>query len=142
MPLAARRWLVILSPAQRQPRTIFRLALARFYQSVQRLPQAERDHTYAGPLHRLALPNARWDQWYLASVTASGLVWGAAGFWLFPQQATIHQLALSFVMGDTVAGGETSQAFFLSSLLEKQNVAYVSTLGYPDSPEASFGQDS
>ncbi|MGH7146293.1 MAG: hypothetical protein ACREIJ_00115 [Nitrospiraceae bacterium] len=32
--------------------------------------------------------------------------------------------------------------FFLSSLLEKQHVAYFSTLGYPDSPQASFGQYS
>ncbi len=29
---------------------------------------------------------------------------GAAGFWLFPREATIHQLALSFVLGGMAAG--------------------------------------
>lgn len=92
-------WLAIVCLVQ-----AFRLALTHFYQSAQRLPQAEYGHTYADPRRRLTSLNARWDNRYLATVAASGLLWGAAGFWLFPQQATIHQLALSFILGGTVAG--------------------------------------
>jgi PAS domain S-box-containing protein len=83
---------------------VFRLALTRLYQA-RRLPQPE--HGSASPdfLHRLIPRNARWDQWYMATAAASGLLWGTAGFWLFPREATIHQLALSFILGGTVAGG-------------------------------------
>ncbi len=98
-------WLAVMCLVQ-----AFRLALTHFYQTAQRLPQAEQGPTYAGPLHRLTSPNAHWDNRYLAGVAASGLLWGAAGFWLFPPQATIHQLALSFILGGTVAGAAAALA--------------------------------
>jgi PAS domain-containing protein len=82
---------------------VSRLALTRLYQA-RRLPQPEHSSASADFLHRFALKNVRWGQWYLATAAASGLVWGAAGFWLFPREATIHQLALSFILGGTVAG--------------------------------------
>ncbi len=80
---------------------VSRLALTRFYQ---RLSQPEQAHAHTGPLRPYLLRIASWDQWYLATAAASGLVWGAAGFWLFPREATVHQLALSFILGGTVAG--------------------------------------
>ena len=80
---------------------VLRLALARLYQ---RLLQPEYRHAHAGELRPALLHFAGWDQWYLATVAASGLVWGAAGFWLFPLDSTIHQLALSFVLGGMAAG--------------------------------------
>jgi PAS domain S-box-containing protein len=82
---------------------IFRLALTRLYQA-RRQPQPEHGSAPPGFLHRFVPKHARWDQWYLATVAASGLAWGAAGFWLFPREATVHQLALSFILGGTVAG--------------------------------------
>ena len=84
---------------------VSRLALTYFYQSARRLPQAEHDHTYIGALGRLASPKARWDRRYLATVAASGLMWGVAGFRLFPHDSTVLQLALSFILGGTAAGG-------------------------------------
>lgn len=81
----------------------FRLALTRLYQSTH-LSQSEQGHGYVGPLHRFAHKNARWGQWYLTTVAASGLIWGAAGFWLFPREAPVHQLALSFILGGTASG--------------------------------------
>jgi len=96
---ALQGWLGVMCLVQ-----AFRLALTHFHQRAQRLPQLEHGHTYAGPLYRYIPQTARWDQWYLAGVAASGLLWGAAGFWLFPQHAADYQLALSFVLGGTVAG--------------------------------------
>jgi len=92
-------WLAVLCLVQ-----ALRLALTHFYQAARHLPQAEQGRTYVGFLQRIAHQDARWDRRYLATVAASGLVWGAAGFWLFPQQTTIHQLALSFILGGMVAG--------------------------------------
>jgi PAS domain S-box-containing protein len=92
-------WLAVMCLVQ-----ALRLALTRLYQSARCPPQPERGRIDAGLLRWFASPNTRWDQRYLAGVAASGLVWGVAGFWLFPPQATIHQLALSFVLGGTVAG--------------------------------------
>ena len=56
---------------------VSRLALVRLYR---RLSQPEYDHVHTGNLRPSLLHFAGWDQWYLASVAASGLVWGAAGF--------------------------------------------------------------
>lgn len=92
-------WLAVVCLVQ-----AFRLALTHFYQSTQRLPQPEHSPASAEFLHRFVPKNARWDQWYLAGVAASGLLWGAAGYWLFPREAAVHQLALSFILGGTVAG--------------------------------------
>lgn len=91
-------WLAVVCLVQ-----AFRLALTRLYQA-RHLPQPEHSPASADFLHRFAPKNSRWDQWYLAGVAASGLLWGMAGFWLFPQQAAVHQLALSFILGGTVAG--------------------------------------
>lgn len=83
---------------------VFRLALTRLYQSAQRLSRSEQGPGYAGSLHRFTPQNARWEQWYLATVAASGLIWGVAGFWLFPPKAPVHQLALGVILGGTVSG--------------------------------------
>jgi PAS domain S-box-containing protein len=76
-----------------------RLALTRFHQ---RLTQA--GYGPVGPLDRYLLQADGWDRWYLATVAASGLLWGVAGFRLFPQEAPVHQLVLSFILGGTTAG--------------------------------------
>jgi PAS domain S-box-containing protein len=94
--IALQEWLGAMCLVQ-----VSRLALARLYQH---LPQSDQGHTYVGPLPPYLLKITRWDRWYLATVAASGLMWGTAGFWLFPSEATIHQLALSFVLGGMAAG--------------------------------------
>jgi PAS domain S-box-containing protein len=88
------KWLGVMCLIQ-----VLRLTLARFHQ---RLTQP--GYGPVGLLDRLVLRAARWEQWYLAAVIASGLTWGAAGFWLFPGQSALHQLALSFVLGGMAAG--------------------------------------
>lgn len=101
------RWLGAMCLLQ-----VFRLALTRLYQSAERRLQPEYSPASADFLHWFAPKNARWDQWYLATVAASGLMWGAAGYWLFPREATVHQLALSFIIGGTVAGATAVLAPF------------------------------
>ena len=88
------KWLGVMCLVQ-----VLRLALARFHQ---RLTQP--GYGPVGRLDRYLLQGAGWEPWYLATAIASGLAWGAAGFWLFPGESAIHQLALSFVIGGMVAG--------------------------------------
>jgi two-component system cell cycle sensor histidine kinase/response regulator CckA len=56
---------------------------------------------------RTAVPPAdarRWGRWFIAGMALSGATWGAAGFFLFPSESTIHQALLFFVIGGMVAG--------------------------------------
>jgi len=87
-------WLAVICLIQ-----VLRLALARFHQ---RLTQP--GYGPVGPFDRFLVRVSHWDRWYLATVLASGLTWGAAGLWLFPGESAIHQLALSFVLGGMAAG--------------------------------------
>lgn len=75
-----------------------RLGLTRIYRKATHNPDRS---TAIGRLPA----ETRWDQWYLAGVAASGLVWGAAGFALFPHGAPNHQLVLIFILAGTAAGG-------------------------------------
>lgn len=75
-----------------------RLVLAHYYRATPHQPQGP---TVVGRPRN----TTRWDRWYLAGVAASGLVWGLAGYWLFPHEAPRHQLALVFILGGMVAGG-------------------------------------
>lgn len=75
-----------------------RFALTRTYRKATHQP--DRSTT----IGRIPV-TTRWDRWYLAGVAASGLVWGLAGYWLFPHGAPKQQLALVFVLGGMVAGG-------------------------------------
>jgi len=75
-----------------------RFALTRTYRKATHQP----DRSTA--IGRIPL-TTRWDRWYLAGVAASGLVWGFAGYALFPHGAPGHQLALIFILGGTLAGG-------------------------------------
>lgn len=88
------KWLGVMCLVQ-----VLRLALARFHQ---RLTQP--GYGPVGALDHFLMRAARWERWYLATVIASGLAWGAAGFWLFPDESALHQLALSFVLGGMAAG--------------------------------------
>ncbi len=47
----------------------------------------------------------KWGKWHSLVVAAGGLLWGAAGVWLFPQDSILHQFLLSiFVAGIAAAG--------------------------------------
>jgi diguanylate cyclase (GGDEF)-like protein len=72
-----------------------RVQIARFFQRAQ--------PTSAG----------NWFYLVLAGVAASGLLWGAAGVLLFPQQSFAHQVFTAFVLAGMIAGA----AAILSPLL-------------------------
>jgi signal transduction histidine kinase/CheY-like chemotaxis protein len=46
----------------------------------------------------------RWRALFMAGAFASGLVWGAAAWVLYPPEAPSHQMFLAFVLGGMVAG--------------------------------------
>lgn len=55
---------------------------------------------------------SRWGLWGIAGAALSGLGWGAAGVLLFPEDSTIRQVFLAFVLGGMASGG----AIILSSV--------------------------
>jgi len=56
--------------------------------------------------HGIAPEDAdRWWRWFLVCLTASGIIWGAAGFLLFANDSIVHQVFLFFSLGSMVAGG-------------------------------------
>ena len=46
----------------------------------------------------------RWRDRFLAGAAASGLLWGAAGVFLFPEHSLPHQVFVSFVVAGMIAG--------------------------------------
>ncbi len=46
-----------------------------------------------------------WGGRFRAGAFLSGVLWGAAGLWLFPAHSDVHQILLGFVLGGMVAGG-------------------------------------
>lgn len=46
----------------------------------------------------------RWLTYYSVAAIASGVVWGSAAWFLFPQDSVVHQVFLAFVLGGMVAG--------------------------------------
>jgi PAS domain S-box-containing protein len=59
----------------------------------------------------------RWDAYFTAGACASGVLWGAAGFLLFPQESLAHQTFLAFVLGGMVAGAAGAYAARLRAYL-------------------------
>ncbi len=75
-----------------------RLGLTRVYRKATHDPDRS---TLIGRIPE----KTRWDRWYLAGVAASGLMWGLAGYALFPHGAPNYQLVLIFILAGTAAGG-------------------------------------
>ncbi len=50
------------------------------------------------------IPTLWWGRLQVAGSAASGVVWGAAGIFLFPEGSTAHQAFLAFVLAGMVAG--------------------------------------
>lgn len=48
--------------------------------------------------------DVRWQWYFYAGATASGLTWGIAGFWLFPVDSA-GQMLMTFALGGIAAGG-------------------------------------
>lgn len=46
-----------------------------------------------------------WGQRFRVGAALSGIVWGIAGFWLFPAHSDVHQILIGFVVGGMAAGG-------------------------------------
>ncbi len=53
---------------------------------------------------------AWWDRVYLVAVFVNGIVWGGAGFLLYPPDNTVYQVALAFVIGGISASATSSLA--------------------------------
>ncbi len=48
-----------------------------------------------------------WETWIVTGVALSGIGWGAAGIFLFPEESLKHQVFLAFVLGGMMAGAAT-----------------------------------
>ncbi|GJL49968.1 MAG: hypothetical protein NPIRA01_11950 [Nitrospirales bacterium] len=46
----------------------------------------------------------RWCDWFIVGNLTTGIVWGAAGFFLYPPDSLPHEFGLIFVLGGMVAG--------------------------------------
>ena len=62
-----------------------------------------------------------WGSVFGAGLFASGVVWGLAGLWLFPESSYVHQMFTAFTIGGMVAGASAAYcafqtAFFAFSL--------------------------
>ena len=51
-----------------------------------------------------------WDRAYLIALFVNGVIWGAAGFLLYPPDNTIYQVVLAFVIGGMSASATASLA--------------------------------
>ena len=76
-------WFAILSAV-----TLLRFLLLRGYQ------KAPVEESRAG----------RWGALFIAGAACSGVLWGSAAIWMFPEDSTAHQVFLSFILGGMVAG--------------------------------------
>jgi diguanylate cyclase (GGDEF)-like protein/PAS domain S-box-containing protein len=59
----------------------------------------------------------RWRTLFLAGVAGSGLLWGAAGIFLFPAESFAHQVFLSFVVAGMIAGSMATLAPLLVAFM-------------------------
>ncbi|MBI5550350.1 MAG: PAS domain S-box protein [Desulfobacterales bacterium] len=57
----------------------------------------------------------KWKNLFIASLSLSGIVWGATAIFLFPPGATAHQAFIAFVSGGMVAGAVGSFTAVLSA---------------------------
>jgi two-component system, cell cycle sensor histidine kinase and response regulator CckA len=59
----------------------------------------------------------RWKNIYLTTLVISGLIWGSAGFVLFPSGSVGHQSFIAFVLGGMVAGSIGVFSVMISAFL-------------------------
>jgi PAS domain S-box-containing protein len=52
----------------------------------------------------------RWAMWFVCGNAASGVVWGGAGFFLYPATSIPHEIFLAFVLGGMIAGSTAIHA--------------------------------
>ncbi len=68
--------------------------------SISRMVVQKAFNKYSSSNHLLN----KWRYYFLATLAASGIVWGSAGFALFPAHSMAHQSFIAFVLGGMVAG--------------------------------------
>ncbi len=61
--------------------------------------------------------NHRWLRYFGVGVILSGIIWGAATVWLFPQDAVGNQVLVAFVIAGMSAGATTSLSYERSFVL-------------------------
>lgn len=59
----------------------------------------------------------RWEAWFIVGVALSGVVWGAAGIFLFPENSIVHQVFLVFVLGGMAIGAAAAYSALKKAFL-------------------------
>jgi signal transduction histidine kinase len=62
-------------------------------------------------------PYGRLEMWFNITLGLSGMVWGAAGIFLFPPHSIPHQIFIAFVVGGMIAGAAGTYSVMLRSFL-------------------------
>jgi PAS domain S-box-containing protein len=58
-----------------------------------------------------------WGTWFIIGMTFSGIVWGAAGVFLFPVESIIHQAFVAFVLGGMAIGAAGAFSIVLPAFI-------------------------
>jgi signal transduction histidine kinase/ActR/RegA family two-component response regulator len=56
----------------------------------------------------ISIRSRTWGTWFIIGIGISGIVWGAAGIFLFPGKSIAHQIFPAFVLGGMVAGAASA----------------------------------
>jgi two-component system cell cycle sensor histidine kinase/response regulator CckA len=56
----------------------------------------------------MSIRSRTWGTWFIIGIGISGIVWGAAGIFLFPGKDIAHQIFPAFVLGGMVAGAASA----------------------------------
>jgi len=59
----------------------------------------------------------RWGTLFLVGTAFSGVGWGAAGIWLFPDNSIVHQVFVAFVLGGMTAGAVATLSSMMAAFL-------------------------
>jgi len=68
--------------------------------ALSRFVQVTRFHRISPEIDKAGI----WGRWFFANIGFSGILWGAAGVFLFPVESTAHQALIAFVLAGMVAG--------------------------------------
>ncbi|MEN8256877.1 MAG: PAS domain S-box protein [Thermodesulfobacteriota bacterium] len=56
------------------------------------------------------ISSQQWGFFYIGGLFLSGLIWGMAGIFLFPENDIAHQIIVAFILGGMIAGATASSA--------------------------------
>ncbi|MDH5541906.1 MAG: PAS domain S-box protein [Nitrospinota bacterium] len=68
-------------------------------------------------IERDTIDHHKWLKIHLVGATFSGVIWGAAGIYLFPEQSLPHQMLLALVLAGIISGNVGTQSAIFSGIL-------------------------